>query len=275
MLARLPAPWVVVNDLRWPGRQRANIDHVVIGPGGAFVVDSKAWSGDITINEDIRQNGRRRDLATAAQDAATAVHEQLLVDLAQVIGVVCFVRDEAIAGAINEVLVCSTFNLVHMLQSRPEVLTEQQVARAADALRGSPYVGLANAVTADPRAAAPVVPPAPPVGRGRRVRRSKSRRGLKTVVAVCLILGLLGFIRGHLQGLSSGNGSGTAHRRCPRSATVKATTTAAGQKIYRLPRWTHYVAMEPDRCFTTSSRAAAAGYHPARHATRPRTAKRP
>ncbi|MFC7725319.1 nuclease-related domain-containing protein [Nocardioides sp. GCM10028917] len=40
-LAALPAGWVVLHDLAWPGRQRANLDHVVIGPGGVFVVDAK------------------------------------------------------------------------------------------------------------------------------------------------------------------------------------------------------------------------------------------
>lgn len=93
------------------------------------------------------------------------------------------------------------------------------------------------------------------------------------MIAICLIVGLLGFIHGHLQ-RPSPQGSGTAHRHCPRSATVKAST-ANGRKIYRLPRWKHYAAMDPDRCFTSPSYAAAAGYHPARHANRARTVRRP
>jgi Nuclease-related domain len=32
--------WAVLHDLAVP-RSRANIDHLVIGPGGVFVIDSK------------------------------------------------------------------------------------------------------------------------------------------------------------------------------------------------------------------------------------------
>lgn len=34
--------WVILHDRSIPGL-RANIDHIVIGPGGLFVVDSKMW----------------------------------------------------------------------------------------------------------------------------------------------------------------------------------------------------------------------------------------
>jgi hypothetical protein len=36
--------WVVLHDLALPG-SRANIDHLVIGPGGVFVIDSKQYRG--------------------------------------------------------------------------------------------------------------------------------------------------------------------------------------------------------------------------------------
>ena len=48
-LAALGPEWVVLHDQRWPGRRLANIDHVVIGPGGIFVIDSKNWSGDLRV----------------------------------------------------------------------------------------------------------------------------------------------------------------------------------------------------------------------------------
>jgi hypothetical protein len=35
--------WVVLHDLAVPG-SRANIDHLVIGPGGLFVIDTKRWA---------------------------------------------------------------------------------------------------------------------------------------------------------------------------------------------------------------------------------------
>ena len=52
--ARLLAPlerrgWVVLHDLAIPGSE-ANIDHVVIGPGGVLVVDSKQYRGRLHLD---------------------------------------------------------------------------------------------------------------------------------------------------------------------------------------------------------------------------------
>ena len=79
VLQTLPPGWVVLHDLRWPGRRFANIDHVVIGPPGVFVIDSKNWSGRIDVRHDVlRQNGRQREKAVAgAADSALALAESL------------------------------------------------------------------------------------------------------------------------------------------------------------------------------------------------------
>jgi hypothetical protein len=52
--ARLLGPlerqgWVVLHDLAVPG-SRANIDHLVIGPGGIFVIDSKQYRGRLRLD---------------------------------------------------------------------------------------------------------------------------------------------------------------------------------------------------------------------------------
>jgi hypothetical protein len=52
--ARLLGPleqlgWVLLHDLAVPG-SRANIDHLVIGPGGVFVVDSKQYRGRLQLD---------------------------------------------------------------------------------------------------------------------------------------------------------------------------------------------------------------------------------
>jgi hypothetical protein len=52
--ARLLGPlerqgWVVLHDLAVPG-SRANLDHLVIGPGGVFVVDSKRYRGRLQLD---------------------------------------------------------------------------------------------------------------------------------------------------------------------------------------------------------------------------------
>ena len=90
VLARLPAGWTAIHDVRWPSRRLANIDHVVVGPGGIFVVDSKNWSGRVTVDTGVlRQNGRARG-----------------------------------------VMICSTATLDEMLLSRGRVLRDGQVTEA-------------------------------------------------------------------------------------------------------------------------------------------------
>ncbi len=47
----LRAGWTVLHDVAIPG-SRANGDHLLIGPPGVFLVDSKAWHGRITMAPD-------------------------------------------------------------------------------------------------------------------------------------------------------------------------------------------------------------------------------
>jgi hypothetical protein len=39
--------FVIFHDLAVPGNTRANVDHLVIGPTGVFVIDSKQWTGSV------------------------------------------------------------------------------------------------------------------------------------------------------------------------------------------------------------------------------------
>ena len=131
VLARLPADtWTVFHDIRWPGRRFANIDHVVVGPPGVFVIDSKNWSGRIQVDCDVlRQNGRQRESAVAgAADAAIALGQLLsTIDVSRVHPVLCFVRDEPVTGWARDVMVCSTATLEQMLLSRPASFVPMRV----------------------------------------------------------------------------------------------------------------------------------------------------
>jgi len=50
--------WVVLHDL--PG-DRGNLDHVVVGPGGVFLLDSKRWRGSTAVNGDVATVHRVED----------------------------------------------------------------------------------------------------------------------------------------------------------------------------------------------------------------------
>jgi len=126
--------WAVFHDVRWPGRPRANLDHVIVGPPGVFVIDAKNWSGRIEVRDQtFRRDGRRQDRTVAAAgEAALAVQPLLGPDVgATTRSVLCFVRDEPLAGWCYDVMVCSTGNLREMLLGRPPVLTPVQVRTAA------------------------------------------------------------------------------------------------------------------------------------------------
>jgi hypothetical protein len=49
VLGELPPAWTVLHDrLLRPGRTEVNLDHVLIGPGGVFLVDAKNRAGRVT-----------------------------------------------------------------------------------------------------------------------------------------------------------------------------------------------------------------------------------
>ena len=124
VLATLPPGWTAIHDARWPSRRLANIDHVLVGPGGIFVIDSKNWSGRITLDGGhLRQNGRSREKAVAGcADAALAVAELAGPHADKVFPVLCFLTDEHQSGWCRDVMVCSTATLSQMLLTRPSLL---------------------------------------------------------------------------------------------------------------------------------------------------------
>jgi Nuclease-related domain len=89
------AGWRVLHDVRWPGRPRANIDHIAVGPGGVVVLDAKNWSGAVTVRDGVpRQNGYRRDKVLEASCWAAAAVTALLEPRhrASVTTAVCFIQ---------------------------------------------------------------------------------------------------------------------------------------------------------------------------------------
>ena len=119
--------WSVMHDLPWPGREKANLDHVVVGPGGVFVIDTKNWSGRIEVRDGVlRQNGRSRESSVAgASDAATAVRQ--LIPGVPVQPVLCLHGEEPRRDQVRDVVLCSTSTLRELLESRPELLSADQV----------------------------------------------------------------------------------------------------------------------------------------------------
>jgi hypothetical protein len=77
MLALLPASFTVVNDLEF---KRFNVDHVVVGKTGVWVVETKSHAGIVEERANgVWLNGRRtyHDPRRQARAAAVAVAELL------------------------------------------------------------------------------------------------------------------------------------------------------------------------------------------------------
>lgn len=185
LLAQLPAEWTVFHDVHWPGRSRANIDHLVVGPGGVFVIDAKNWSGSMQVRDGVlRQNGYRRDSAIESAKAAAAAVASLAPSLpsSAVVPVLCFTGDAATDGALGGVVLCSADQLLQYLLRRPATMSQEwldylrfELDMSTRAATGPP----AAPITLPPppaRSVAAAVRPAKPSKRVRsRSPRSKAR----------------------------------------------------------------------------------------------------
>lgn len=151
--------WRLLHRRRWPGTRRADIDHLLVGPGGIFLLDSKNWRGDVRVacgrlwqgDDDVS------DELTKLADQLTSV-EAALVDhgLAplEIVGALVFVGQPLPVTSVGRGHVLGERYLVQWLQARGSRLTPSRVAALTTALEQ-----VAPAV--DPQDA-PVVPVARP-----------------------------------------------------------------------------------------------------------------
>lgn len=282
-LAALPAEdWTVFHDLRWPGRKFANVDHVVVGPGGVFVIDSKNWTGSISVTDNVlRQNGRVRETAVhGAAEAALAVSGLARsVTPLQVHPVICFVRDEPVTGWARDVMLCSTSNLVQMLTSREQVLTPEVRRMATLELDAALRSATAQAVPAStPRPRQRRHPQGPvrpsPVSPYRSVSYPSPRARHRRLGCIALLVGLVltvvgvaiaaGLAINTIGSLADGSAQALGDGSCPLGHPVKAWTGETGQKLYREPDSQGYDETRAQTCYVDAAHATSAGYVAAR-----------
>ena len=178
---------MLLHDVRWPGRQYANIDHVAIGPGGIFVIDSKHWSGDVVVRHQVlRQNGRSREPAVlGTAESALAMASLMPASWAGVVQpVICFAGPSGVSGRARDVLLCTTEDVVALLTTSRRRLTPLQVREGAVLLEAALSSALAPA--------AAEVPP-PPVLSSMRRRKSTTvtapaQRLARLLLLVVLVL---------------------------------------------------------------------------------------
>ncbi|MBW5420624.1 AAA family ATPase [Streptomyces sp. BG9H] len=74
--------WRLLVDRRWPGTRAANVDMLLVGPGGVFVIDVKNWrAGPETWGGKLRADGEPRDEHVARLLAVTKAAEGAVASL--------------------------------------------------------------------------------------------------------------------------------------------------------------------------------------------------
>lgn len=170
-LAQLPPAYALLHDLKLPG-SKGNIDHLVIGPGGAFVVVTRRcqeaitfrggqlWSGDLSL----------RDLLDAARVESQLLTQSIGTPVVPVVTIIGVLVSASLPSAVDGVLLCSAEDVVRVVTRGSHTqLPPHKVSEAAE--RALPLLHNPGSVTrteaaagqrVEPTAAAsfkPVMPP--------------------------------------------------------------------------------------------------------------------
>lgn len=138
-LDKLPDGYRVLHDLRILG-SRANVDHVVIGPTGVFVVESKRMRGKLHVGGDeVFVAGRRRGMVDEVRREVAAVETALLAAGVSVpVRPILYIQEADPPWFLGKPagipIVLSGRRLRKHITSGAEVLMAADVDRAAEAL---------------------------------------------------------------------------------------------------------------------------------------------
>ena len=131
--------WAVLHDLAVPG-SRANLDHLAIGPGGVFVIDSKQYRGRLQLDSSGRLWHGRHPLAPTLRAVSFEADQaaQALPDPGVVVLPVVAVHGAQVPWGkvvVEGIPVIAARRLPCMLRSLPAVLGPEQVAAVANQAR--------------------------------------------------------------------------------------------------------------------------------------------
>ena len=131
--------WAVLHDLAVPG-SRANLGHLVIGPGGVFVIDSKQYRGRLQLDQSGRLWHGRYPLAPALRAVSFEADQAALVlpDPDVVVVPILAVHGTQVPWSkvvADGVPVVAARRLPNMLRRLPRVLGPERVAALADQAR--------------------------------------------------------------------------------------------------------------------------------------------
>ena len=130
-LGRLPEGWFVFHDVPL-GERGATVDHLVIGPGGVFTLNTKDLTGAIRVNaRSVAHDGRRTSFLAKASAEALRAASFLTAALdrpVQVRGLLAILADEWIVKRLpDDVYVGGPASVKHWMLQQPQVLRPSDV----------------------------------------------------------------------------------------------------------------------------------------------------
>jgi Nuclease-related domain len=128
--------WAILHDLAVPG-SRANIDHLAIGPGGVFMIDSKQYSGRLQLDSSGRLWHGCYPLAPTLRAVSFEADQALPDPGVAVVPIVAVHGAQVPWGKVvtDGVPVVAARRLPRMLRQLPTVLGPERIAGLADQAR--------------------------------------------------------------------------------------------------------------------------------------------
>jgi hypothetical protein len=138
VMETLGPSYTAFHDLRIP-QSTANIDHVVVGPSGIFVVDSKNYRGRITYNKQTLWSDQRPLTRKLASLHFEADYVQRLLGR-PVVTIMSFVDGNLPKGSmvVDGVHVIALNQLQRTIVSMPDVLSPADILEALEKLKAAP-----------------------------------------------------------------------------------------------------------------------------------------
>lgn len=233
----IPHGWYIFHDVHWPGRPKANLDHVLVGPGGVVVVDAKNWTGEVRVSAGVLWQGRFARTQSVegalAQCAAVASvmappHRRFVRPLICLAG-----QPDVFAITSADVAVAGADRVVDAVLALPPVLDQQTVEGL--------YAHLGEQLMQEPAAESPVlrsltahrVVVTPSAGQPDAAQNPNARQGARP--------GPRQLAHGAVYGPRGGSGSGRKTSVQPHAAGVMARLLCLAGfvvfAVYLLPYW--------------------------------------
>jgi len=115
--------YTVLSDVKWPGKRFGKIDHVVIGGGQVWVISAKKWLGSVTVTGGVlKENGRSRQkyVAEVAEQTQAIASLSPMLPRATFHPILCVEKDEWVNERFGDVWICSSINLVAVVETPPD-----------------------------------------------------------------------------------------------------------------------------------------------------------